>query len=260
MAGKRKKPEAPTEEGAPAWMNTYGDMVTLILTFFVLLFSFSTIDAKKWQKLVDSFKDEDFVAVASASEAGGEGIGGDDAIIVKQPEPEEEYASTNNFNTNVTTEFNRLFEEIKKHIEVNHLDTVLNVEKKGEVITLRITDSALFDSGKDKIKPNALVVLDHLTIIIREYESAIGMIRIEGHTDNVPISTSKFGSNWDLSVSRAVNVLQYLLKNSGITPARFSAVGYGEFQPIASNDTEEGKAKNRRVDFIIESVLKINAK
>ena len=260
MPRKRKTSEPPKVEGAPAWMNTYGDMVTLILTFFILLFSFSTVNAKKWEGLVKSFHGENFVAVAAseASAAGATGTGSEVSAGNGQSQTNHQDSPAENANDTVPKEvFNELYEKLKNHIQQNGLENELNVEKTGEVITLRITDSALFDSGRDQIRYDAIAMLDNLTDMFKTYENVIGMIRIEGHTDNVPISTSKFQSNWDLSVSRAVNVLQYLLRNSKITPNKFSAVGYGEFRPVASNDTEEGKALNRRVDFVIESITKI---
>lgn len=255
---KTTNPEPPQDPGAPAWMNTYGDMVTLILTFFVLLFSFSTVNAKKWEALVQSFKGEDFVVVA-AGEEGTANAG--NSIIDEEPDdlPSRTPGATDG---NVNEEepkdiFDELYAKLQHHIEVEGLEGYLNVERIDNVITLRIRDSALFDSGKDHIKEEALSMLDYLTEMFVAYESTIGMIRIEGHTDNIPISSARFQSNWDLSAARAVTVLQYLAAKSEISPAKFSAVGYGEFKPVSSNDTDEGRALNRRVDFVIESIAPI---
>jgi chemotaxis protein MotB len=269
MSG-RKKPEPPQEEGAPAWMNTYGDMVTLVLTFFVLLFSFSTVDAEKWQQLVNSLAGRQVItAIANPGNTGNstsgpdtmeewlkdnEGNDDDDgAILNPEPVPTETNDGQTGSQGNVAVDFNQLYEEIKEHIVVNGLEATLYIEKTDNVIILRISDSALFDSGKADIKKESLELLRQVGEIFTKYQDSIQMIRIEGHTDNVPISTSHYVDNWDLSTSRATNVLRYFLETCELSPDKFSSVGYGEFHPVASNDTEEGKAQNRRVDFVIQS-------
>lgn len=268
MSG-RKKPEPPQEEGAPAWMNTYGDMVTLLLTFFVLLFSFSTVDAEKWEKLVNSLAGRQVItAIANPGNTGNSTSGpatmeewlkdnedsddNDGALLDPEPVPTEA-SGQDGSQGNVTVDFNQLYEEIKEHIVINGLEATLHIEKTDNVIILRISDSALFDSGKADIKQESMELLRQVGEIFTKYQASIQMIRIEGHTDNVPISTSHYVDNWDLSTSRATNVLRYFLETCELSPDKFSAVGYGEFHPVASNDTEEGKAQNRRVDFVIQS-------
>lgn len=261
MSLKRKKPEPPQEEGSPAWMNTYGDMVTLVLTFFVLLFSFSNIDAKKFEKLVSSFTGTHFVAIEALdpSQVGGPNEGhAEDKPMPSASASASESAGSGANAGDAKEQFEELYQSIKAHIQENKLEAELNVEKNGDVILLHITDSALFDSGRDVIKPDAKKLLKKVSEIFGRYEASIKAIRIEGHTDNVPIHTAKFESNLILSCSRAATVWQYFIDTSKIEPGRYSAVGYGEYHPIASNKTEEGKAKNRRVDFVIEGLDKID--
>lgn len=255
MAGKRRKVEPPAEEGAPAWMNTYGDMVTLVLTFFVLLFSFSTIDAKKWEEIVNSFSGTRIVAIAPLdpgevppynNETENE-AGNDNEISVSAGNIEEQKEA-----------FDQLYAQIRQHIIENKLETQLNVTKNEYVITLRITDTALFDSGKDVIKPGAKPMLQEISKIINAHDDVIKKITIEGHTDNVPISSARFRDNWDLSSCRAGSALQFVKSVSDIDSAKFAICGYGEYRPVAPNDTKEGQAKNRRVDFVIESIAKID--
>ncbi len=252
MMNRRKSPEAPSEEGAPAWMNTYGDMVTLLLTFFVLLFTVSTVDAKKWQEIVQSFTGQRIVAIAPLDP--GEPQEGDaDLVRSKTPPPTPEPTP---FNIEKDKDdFSRLFQSIKIHIVENSLDTQLNVHRENQVIILHITESALFDSGKDAIRQDARELLSSIVEIFDEYEGTIELIQIEGHTDNVPIHSARFESNWELSTSRAVKVVKYFLDNSSIAPMKYAASGYGEYRPIAGNDSEEGKAKNRRVDFVIRELV-----
>ena len=252
MMSRRNAPEAPSEEGAPAWMNTYGDMVTLLLTFFVLLFTVSTIDAQKWQEIVQSFTGQRIVAIAPLDP--GEPQEGDaDLVRSRTPPPTPEPTP---FNIEKDKDdFSKLFQSIKVHIVSNSLDAQLNVHRENQVIILHITESALFDSGKDAIRQDARELLSNIVEIFDEYEGAIELIQIEGHTDNVPIHSARFESNWELSTSRAVKVVKYFLEHSSIEPMKYAASGYGEYRPIAANDSEEGKAKNRRVDFVIRELV-----
>lgn len=242
-----KKPQEDNPPGAPAWMTTYGDMVTLVLTFFVLLFSFSTIDEAKWDDLVEAFTGIRFTVIQPLDPyAAVQGF----EMASPRPSP----AQQNNVEQQQKEAFDELYERIKESIEENNLSSMLSVDKSEDVILLRMTDSALFDSGKADIKPDALDLLRMVSLIFDEYEPNIEGIRIEGHTDNVPIHTAQFESNWELSTARATRVLQVFLANSIIPPAKYTASGYSEYHPVATNETEDGKAKNRRVDFVIQGV------
>ena len=150
---------------------------------------------------------------------------------------------------------NDLFESIRSYIEENGLAEQLSVMRQGENrILVRVKSSVFFASGSADINVSSGPLLVKISEILKTYTEFITMFGIEGHTDNVPIKNSHFDSNWELSTSRAVNVLRRILDISKLDPAKFSAVGYGEFHPVAGNDTEEGKSQNRRVDFIIETV------
>ncbi len=254
MRKERKRPEPPQEEGSPAWMNTYGDMVTLLLTFFVLLFSFSTIDAKKWKAVVQSFRRTSDIEGPTATL--DPDFDYDDVVfpVAATPEPS---VSPETDGAKMENLFNELYQKVRNHIVINGLDFALNVTKDDDLIIIRITDTALFDSGQESIRPEALTLLDSIVTLFEEYDEAIQRIQIEGHTDNVPIHSARFKSNWDLSTSRAVSVVQYCIESSSLSPMKYTASGYGEYHPIADNDTEEGKAKNRRVDFVIQSAADI---
>ena len=129
----------------------------------------------------------------------------------------------------------------------------ISVSRQGSnEVLLRINGSILFDLGKAKVSPNAESTLSKVNDILTANEDSISMVRVEGHTDNIPINSLEFESNWELSTFRAVNVVKWLLKNSTLSEELFSAVGYGEYHPIADNDSSKGRARNRRVDFIIE--------
>ena len=256
MRSGRSKPEAPQEEGAPAWMNTYGDMVTLLLTFFVLLFSFSTVDAQKWKAIVESFtgKNPDEITVELTPDPD---FTFEDVVFPPMNTPEPVPSADDTDGAQMERLFNELYRKVKNHIKINGLEYALDVTKDNDLIIIRITDTALFDSGHDKIREEAISLLDSIVTLFDEYDEAISLIQIEGHTDNVPIRSARFQSNWDLSTSRAVSVLQYCIENSALSPMKYAASGYGEYHPIAENTTEEGKAKNRRVDFVIHSTQSI---
>ena len=262
MRNRVKKAE-PVEEGAPAWMNTYGDMITLVLTFFVLLFSFSTIDAQKWEKLVSALSGTPYIVAQELDP----GVDRPDVIDMGSitesseatpaptptPVPTPTVAPTDYEKLEMSVRFEGLFEKIKNHIRENDLEYLLYVEKQDESILLRLSHSAFFDSGRTKMDDDTKEVLREVCKIIMEYDDLIQSVRIEGHTDNVPISSGKFADNWDLSVLRATSVLRFVTENTDMGDIDLMATGYGESFPIASNDTEEGRAQNRRVDFIIVS-------
>lgn len=249
MSRNRKEPE---EEGSGySWMDTYGDLVTLLLCFFVLLYSFSSIDSKKWQELVGAFSGSsavsvDMIDVQAAREK---------KIEIQGVESTKSNAAQKN-DTNVKDEnqemFDLLYSKIKQYIEENKLTGLLTVQKEKNVILVSFKDTILFTSGEADLLDASKPVLDHVINVISENINAVAMVRIEGHTDNVPIHNLRFDSNWSLSMARASSALQYFIDAQKISMDKLSAVAYGEYHPIATNDTEEGRAANRRVDFVIE--------
>ena len=255
----RKKPSPPEEEGAPAWMNTYGDMVTLLLTFFVLLFSFSTINADKWEQIVYSMSGAPYIAVQALDpdEIIAEAMDGDTWNPTVEPTPVPTVTRGAEEDTGLTgnrKRFVQLYEKIQDHIKVNNLESVLKAEKvDDDSILLRMTDSALFNSARVEIRPDAQIILMEICEIIDEYNDMIDTIWIEGHTDSVPISSDKYKDNTDLSAMRATNVRRFVLGIMTIDPSKVVPIGYGEYRPVDTNDTEQGKANNRRVDFVIQA-------
>lgn len=138
--------------------------------------------------------------------------------------------------------------EQKLSQEISDKQVKLQMMEKGLVIT--VVGDLLFDSGKAKIRPEAYPLLDKVSALLKENMSQFN-IGIEGHTDNVPIKSSGWKSNWELSTARALSVLHYLEKDEGISPERLSAIGYGEYRPVASNDSRDGRKQNRRVEIVI---------
>jgi chemotaxis protein MotB len=260
---ERKKPEEPQEEGAPAWMNTYGDMVTLVLTFFVLLFSFSSVDAKKWSDVATSLSGMKIIAIPAldpyASDKMTKDVLGKFVLTSTSPRASDIELSEESGMTadEINKIFNEMYEKIKSHIERNNLGGILELKYVDEfTVLLRMADSAFFDSGSASLREDAQAILQEVCGILVEYSELIKKIRVEGYTDNVPMHNGKFQDNWDLSVGRATSVVRYLTKATALDPSLFVPAGHGEFSPIADNSTDEGRAKNRRVDFVIESILK----
>lgn len=235
---RSKKPEEP-KAGLPEWLATYGDLVTLLMCFFVLLFAFSSIDAQKFEAVMQSFQGSAGVL------AGGKSLA--DGPLVFNGMPESQVSES----PQETEELQQIKEQVEKYLEQNNLQANVLVELDARGLLLRFKDNVLFDSGKADLKPEALKILGFLGNVLSKPEFAERYIRVEGHTDNVPISTMRFPSNWELSAGRATSVIRYYIETTGFRPDRFTASGYGEYYPVANNDTAEGRAKNRRVDLVI---------
>lgn len=238
MARKKMRKEGST--GSPAWMATYADMVTLLLCFFILLFTFSEIDAKKFQAVMQSFQGS--LGVLDS----GKTI--EDSDYITEAMLEE-------LTTNEQVEwedFRKLQEIVENYLDENGLasDILVLLESRG--LILRFHDNILFDSGRAELKSRPMEILKDLAGFLDGEEFQNKHIRVEGHTDTDPLRvTSKYETNWELSVARASNVVRFLIEDAGVTPERFSAAGYGEYRPLAANDTIENKAINRRVDVVI---------
>ena len=230
---KRKKYEEEEEhQNHERWLLSYADFITLLMIFFIIMYAMSTLDQKKYEKLTTALNQAmgDGTAIAdTGSNMGGETGNGlsEDAKLKKVKENLDKYLKENNLSASVST----------------------TIEKRGLVLSFK--DSLFFDSGKAEIRPEQIDKLITISKIINQSIISDSYIRIEGHTDSVPMHNEIFKSNWDLSVMRASNVAQILIDKAGINPERLSATGYGEYRPKVDNSTAEGKSTNRRVDIII---------
>ena len=147
-------------------------------------------------------------------------------------------------------EFKKVKDNIKAFLQEKGAEDKVKLEIGPRGLVISLKDTEFFDSGKANVRAQSMYLLDYISEAISKYSNSI---RIEGHTDNVPIKTSQFPSNWELSTARATNIVRYLIDAHGVPPERISAIGYGEFRPIADNSTEEGRQKNRRVDVVVLS-------
>lgn|SRR5690554_3508995 len=234
MSRKQREEEQP--RGSPGWMTTYSDMVTLLLTFFVMLFAFSEIDKAKYDQIALSLRGA---------------LGGLPSVLESGMSPQEEAFSVLDPVAVVSPEFESLYESLQGLLEDEELAGVTDIymEERGLVVSFK--EKFFFDIGSIEIKPAARNLLRRMGEVLARGRN---QIRVEGHTCDLPIRNERFPSNWELSVGRATNVTRFLIEEAGIAPGRLAATGYAEFRPVVPNDSEENRAQNRRVDILLLSM------
>lgn len=251
----RKKKEQPAAPGSPAWMATFADLVTLLMCFFVLLYSMSSIDTAKLQAMAAGMKGEKSLIQSAETNSLLEMMGNG---LVQMPDPVEQSETKkedviiDEEYKDMESEVNDMYTDFKAYIEAKKLGNKIELKKNPSNIEIIIKDNILYDKGKDNIRAEAIPILDSIAdLISAKYQNS--QIEITGHTDSDPINVPRFPDNWFLSSARAIVVGKYLMNEKNFSPLRISAVGRGEFNPIAPNDTEENKSKNRRVEIKIFS-------
>ncbi len=252
--------ECECPPGAPQWMATFADLSTLLMSFFVLLLAFSEMDVLKFKQLSGSMRD----AFGVQTEVEVKTIPKGTSMITREFRPGRpdltpvqtvrQYTIHSNQNTLEWLKNKGQFEEVIKVLEKldEELDAkTLAVQWDQDTITIHIRERTSFDSGSAELKAGFVPVLHKIRALLGELQ---GDIRVEGHTDDIPIATARFRSNWELSASRAVSVAHELLADETLAASRFTIVGHADTQPVESNDTAEGRAANRRVDVQIKRV------
>lgn len=267
----KRKEDAPPP-GCPAWQGTFADLMNLLLCFFVLLFSMSTVDAQKFELIAASFS-QTFSVLSGGASAIGDGM-----LIsngVSQLNELAEYISSTGAMSNsegVTSlgvaggeeakeqyeqeqlkTAEELAERIQEAVDEQNMDKEVDISFNSQYVLLTMNGALLFDSGKASIREDALPLMDRVARILERY--AKHTIEVEGHTDNVPISNGRFANNNELSSFRALAVFDYLMANTNLDPAKVKHSGRGEYIPIADNSTPEGRSKNRRVEIKIYHYL-----
>ncbi len=227
MAKKPKKQEA----GAPAWMVTFSDMVTLLLTFFVLLLSMANMDKVKFEDAAGSLRDA-FGVMKSA-----------DKTMIDRPKVVEFAPIADDYTS-------RLYQRMLSQINQLKIDRRIQLVKDRGAVVLRIEESILFAPGEIEVSSEAYPVLRDVASLIQNLPLNL---RIEGHTDDLPPAAQGL-SNWDISIARAVSVLKFFERESLVPLDRMSAVGYGSQRPLTKEQTPAARALNRRVEFVLESV------
>lgn len=234
MARRRRQDNSNSGSSTGNWLTTYSDLVTLLLAFFVLLFSMSEIDAEKFRSIMSSFQ-------------GGTGVFEGEKTLEPLPNPPEVISDLN-----LDDNLEILKEYLEEYADSLGLGNRINVEIEERGIVIRFMDNIFFDSGSATVKEESFKILESVAEILNREEFINRQIKVEGHTDTDPIIRSiNFPTNWELSSARATNVLRYLVENANIGGERISSSGYSYYRNIAPNDTDENKVKNRRVDVII---------
>ena len=225
---KRRKDDVP-QDNPDRWLLTYADLITLLLAFFIVMYSMSVMDAKKFGKVSQALQ----------------GILKGGPSVLKLPD----ITSINNGHGLLATgDLNML--QTKIHEDMTRLgrngDVGTSINERG--LTIHILESALFDDGKADLKPKAREMLDMMAGDLLKMPNHV---RVEGHTDDRPINTPRFPSNWELSTARATEVVRYLIERHTYPPSKISALGYSSYRPYVPNNGVENRAKNRRVDIVV---------
>jgi len=246
MPGEKK-----VKKGAPAYMATFADLMALMMCFFVLLFSFSQIDETKYRMMAESMAKgfgQQRVQLTAPS-APSASLGSPSSInspFSQMQAPSPSSRSRNRVQTTQSTAATA--KQVKAVMKKDIAEGKVTVETTGNTVLIRLPEEVAFPPGSDNVSAQIGAIIDKLAPAMR---ATTGTIMVTGHTDDVPISSSEFESNWELSADRAVAVIHEIVKLTGIDESRFAAVGNGSTKPIAPNDSPENRAKNRRVEISI---------
>lgn len=233
MPRRKRSNNEEENTGSPAWMTTFGDLMTLLLVFFVLLYSFSVMDLQKFQGFMSALQNQlgvmDGGKTISESQVMDQGMRGE------------------RFNPS-RMNLNRIMQNMQGFIAENKLEEKVHVEMTDRGLVIRMTGEILYDLGEAVIKPEGKEVLDEIG---RNIQGITNNVKVDGHTDNLPINNSDYPSNWELSTARAVRVIKYFIENMSIMPGRLSAAGYSMYRPLKENTNPNNRAVNRRVEVVI---------
>lgn len=232
MKSRRK----PLHSNRERWLVSYADFITLLFAFFVVLYASAQVDKRRVTELS--------AAIQSAFQELGpfpQGSAGGST-------PKEQFVDKPRVESSAGGDFTKLENDLKHALarQIERQDVTVYVGSEGLVLSLR--EAGFFDSASERLRPEGYAGLREVVKVLSEQSHAL---RIEGHTDNVPIHNSRFASNWELSTARATEIVRFLITEQNFPPERLSAAGYAEFHPVADNLTEEGRRKNRRVDIIV---------
>ncbi|MCI9080738.1 MAG: flagellar motor protein MotB [Lachnospiraceae bacterium] len=262
--------------GEASWLNTFADLMNLLLCFFVLLFAMSTVDADKWDQLINSMQNS-FSILSSGGNTVGEGMmiasgisqlelldeyfkedtnsseaeeqEPMDEMESNQPESEPSEELKEELEEAGLKESEEMAQQIEQELAQQQIAEQVEIDVDAQFVKLTLNGALLFDSAQSQIREDALPLVDKLSMILQQYSD--NLIYIEGHTDNVPISNAKYESNDLLSAYRAFAVKDYIIEVTALDAGRIRATGCGEYNPVADNSTPEGRARNRRVEIKI---------
>ncbi len=254
---RKKKPEKHANH--ERWLVSYADFITLLFAVFVTMFAMSQTDKRKVEEVVASFRES--FGYSKAGPSSNVNILDSTELSpvpsITRPASRGDMNPQMPFDKNGRTRYQaeeKDFKKAKTAMEAFmvkngiHDEVSLEINRRGLVISLK--EAGFFDSGSAEIRMSSYPILAKIAESLADYAN---QIRVEGHTDNIPINTRSFPSNWELSTARATNIVQHLVNYYKFWPEKLSATGYAEFRAIADNDTSDGRAKNRRVDIVVLS-------
>ncbi|KDN58224.1 MAG: OmpA family protein [Exiguobacterium sp.] len=244
---KRKKKHDHEEHISEGWLIPYADLLTLLLALFIVLFASSNVDQTKLEKMSQSFNQV---------------FSGGTSVFQASTASNSDINRTNNTDTTANprtyelAKLDELKEQVNEYIKQNGLQDEIEATINSSGLVLTIQDRALFSMGEATLDAEARAVARSISGILEQAGNR--KIVVSGHTDNVPINTARFPSNWELSSARATAFMRGLLTNDTLNPSQFTLASYGEYKPIATNSTPEGRAKNRRVEVLIKPLVDLS--
>jgi len=248
---KEKKKEAEEEEedahecpeGAPAWVTTFADLVTLLMVFFILLFAMGSIEENKWKQIKASLRD-----ALGQEEIPESGIREGLDVIKEQILDETTVHAVDEVGAMVAKEVEEIASEVEEFVFKNKLSGQVDVssDERGAIIT--ISDVVLFPAGQSRMTYAGNEIIKQVFDLLKQFSY---QVKIEGHTDNTPMRSERFPSNWELSASRAAEVARELVA-AGFPPTQLSIEGFAQYRPKVPNDTRQGRATNRRIEIVYQ--------
>jgi chemotaxis protein MotB len=230
----KKNDGPPIEEGAPGWIVTFADLMSLLLTFFILILSFANMDIVRFREMLGSIQQAFGVQVKRRDA---------DYIAFSPTQFERKDLEISQENEEILSMVVQLRSILQ---DDENLRKSSGVEADDQGMVLRMDNAMMFEQGSALLKPEAQQALDTVIRILRDYNMNLV---IRGHTDNTPFRSAQFPTNWELSAARATTALRYILERGGFSPARLRAVGYADSRPLLPNNTDENRMKNNRVEF-----------
>lgn len=251
MSKRNKRHQEHEEHADESWLLPYSDLMTLLLAMFIVLFGMSAVDSQKFKEMSEAF---------NSVLTGGNNILEQSSINNTTTNPNSSMDQITKSPSSLMNKKNELMrqeqqnlEALKKqlddYIKLNGLTDDLDTKLNNSQLMITIRDNALFASAEANVKDDARILAKAISNMLEQFPDY--EVIVSGHTDNLPISTYQFPSNWDLSSVRALNFMKILLLNDQLDPKKFSAIGYGEHHPVSTNDTSVGRALNRRVEVSI---------
>lgn len=251
---KRREIKSSKNSGAPKWMTTYSDMITLILVFFILLFSMSQIDMAKFDAISESFQNRmlfDFypspVPMENPTQSSSHKENGETSNEFETPTDLTEINDRDDIQNQEDT-LQTLMEDIENYLDEHDLNNVISADRTERGVVLVLQELILFDPGQAELLPSGEHFLAEIGSFLTEIPHEI---KVEGHTDNRPISSYRYPSNWELSGARASSVVRYLVEGNNLDQSRFSIAGYSDIDPLVPNTDPENMSQNRRVEILI---------